>query len=86
MSGDGPKDGESKVIRGFVDRLEGGFAVVVTEEGEEVLWPAKELPEGARPGVAVILAMAVDYCETARREAEVRDLLRDIFGPSHEDT
>lgn len=73
------------ILRGIVDRLEGAFAVVVTDQGHEVLWPASLLSEGAKPGMAVIVAMVTDFGDTERREAEVRDLLQDIFdSPPHE--
>ncbi|MGQ9674455.1 MAG: DUF3006 domain-containing protein [Chloroflexota bacterium] len=68
------------LVRGIVDRFEGELTVIVIDGGHEVLWPTKRLAEGVRPGVSVIMAMAVDQGDTARREREVRDLLQDIFG------
>ncbi len=86
MSSQQGEEGRPSIVRGFVDRLEGAFAVVVTDEGEQILWPARLLSEGARPGSAVILAMVTDFGETERREAEVRALLRDIFDSPPPDT
>lgn len=74
------KDIQPIVLRGTVDRYEGDYAIIVLDEGGEVLWPKARLAEGARPGAIVVLAMAADRRETARREQEVRHLLRDIFG------
>lgn len=79
MSGKAVGGSKPLVVRGIIDRLEGDFAVIITDSGEDLLWPSKRLADGARPGVAVVLTMVTDHDETARREAEVRGLLRDIF-------
>ena len=66
--------------RGVIDRIEGEQAVIVLEDGQRLLWPAGELPDGAAEGVAVVLtlALAVD-AETQRRRDQAAALQEQLL-------
>ena len=52
-----------------VQRFEGKFAVLETDDGQTLRWPIKQLPDDAQEGARVRLSLttpAVD--ETARQE------------------
>ena len=46
------------IIQCAVDRFEGGTAVLLTEEKEEILMPKKHLPEQTREGSIVAVKSA----------------------------
>lgn len=67
-------------MRGVIDRIEDGrVAVIVLDDGQQLHWPASRLPRGAREGMAVTLALAIDVQDTARRLDRTKELLQDIF-------
>ena len=71
---------EPSELKGIIDRIEDGrIAVVVLDDGQELHWPASRLPQGAREGIAIVLALAVDPEDTASRLERSKELLRDIF-------
>ncbi len=67
-------------LHGVIDRCEGDYAVLVFDDGQRLLWPRKQLPVGAKEGVAVTIALAVDPTGTEQRSAKLRNLLADISG------
>lgn len=63
---------EEKAIFWVIDRIEGDLAVVETDIGETVNIPRAALPEGAKEGT--VLHIAVDKEEEARRKKKNRSL------------
>jgi hypothetical protein len=63
-------------LRGVVDRYEGGYAVLVFDDGQRLLWPREKLPAEAREGVAVAIALTVDLMDTEQRSARLRSSCR----------
>jgi len=67
--------------RGVIDRIEGEQAVIVLEDGQRLLWPAGELPDGAAEGAAVVLTLALAAdAETQRRREQVAALQERLLG------
>lgn len=61
--------------RGVIDRVDGEQAVIVLEDGQRLLWPTGELPDGAAEGTAVVLTLALAAdAETQRRRDQVAAL------------
>lgn len=56
-----------------IDRFEGGFAIVETEDGKFFDMPAALMPEGAREGS--VISIILDEEET---EARLREIQRKI--------
>ena len=67
-------------LRGVIDRYEGGYAVLILDDGQKLLWPRDQLPAEAREGVAVAIALTVDPMGTEQRSAKLIGLLADING------
>jgi hypothetical protein len=67
-------------LRGVVDRYEGDYAVLAFDDGQRLFWPKKQLPAGAREGVAVAIVLTVDPMDTKQRSARLKVLLADING------
>ena len=61
--------------RMVVDRLEGGRAVLVSDDGDQVCWPVEKLPPAARPG-------GVDPEGSRDRKGRVQERLDDLFQTS----
>ncbi len=68
--------------RMVVDRLEGGRAVLVSDDGDQVCWPAEKLPPAARPGVVVRVGIWVDPEGSRDRKGRVQERLDDLFQTS----
>jgi len=67
--------------RGVIDRIEGEQAVIVLEDGQRLLWPAGELPDGAAEGAAIVLTLALATdAETQRRRDQVAALQERLLG------
>ena len=73
-------DGEDSSLRGVVDRYEGGYAVLVFDDGQKLLWPREQLPAGSREGAALFVTLTVDLMDTRQRSAKLESLLADING------
>ncbi len=66
-----------------VDRIEGGFAVVESEDGSHRNIPLDELPEGTREGSVLVKTehgWELDLEEERRRREKAAELTRKIFG------
>ncbi len=46
-------------MRGVIDRFEGALAVIVLDDGQQLLWPRAALPALAQPGSAVRLHLVL---------------------------
>ena len=68
-----------KFLKAAVDRLEGNFAVVKTEDGQELLWPIADLPEGVREGTAVRLNLSTSQTDEEERTKLAKSLLNEIL-------
>jgi len=67
-------------IRGVIDRIEDGkVAVILLDDGQRLLWPASNLPAGAKEGAAIVLSLDIDVKDTERRLDRTKELLKDIF-------
>ena len=72
-------------LRATVDRIErdeegNPLAVLVFDDGQQLVVPKDALPAGARPGHVLNLLPQIDLDETLRRSEEVRRLQQDLFG------
>lgn len=63
---------EEKSIFWVIDRMEGDLAVIEVAEGKTVNIPRTALPEGAKEGS--VLRIAIDREEEARRRKKIRSL------------
>lgn len=67
--------------RGVIDRIEGEQAVIVLEDGQRLLWPASELPDGAAEGAVMVLTLTLATdAETQRRRDQAAVLQAQLLG------
>ncbi len=69
-----------------IDRFEesdddASVAVLVSDDGSEIVMPRSALPDGVRQGDVLRMQLAPDTDETTRRRAEVEEMQRRLFGP-----
>ena len=66
-----------KIVRAFLDHLEGNTAVLLVgdEEARQVLWPAGDLPEDAVEGCVVCITIRTDPAATDARNSEIESLI-----------
>lgn len=68
-----------KSIKAAIDRFEGDFAVVKTEDGQKILWPRKELPDDAKEGSALRLSAFTSQTDEEERTKLAKTLLNEIL-------
>lgn len=66
-------------IKATIDRLEECFAVLRTEDAQEILWPLKNLPEGVKEGTAVRLILRTSEDDEEERKKLAKTLLNEIL-------
>ena len=65
-----------KTVRGFLDRIEDGFATILLgENGHQVTVPIDCLPDGAREGSVLSVDIRLDDEATKRTEGIVDSLI-----------
>jgi outer membrane lipoprotein SlyB len=69
-------------VRATVDRREGAEVVLRLDDGQELVWPARQLPAGCSDGDVVWLTAAAAAEATAERRTLARDILNEIFDSS----
>jgi len=66
-------------LKATVDRFEENLAVIRTEDGQEILWPKKDLPEDAKEGSAVRLNISTSKSDEEERAKLAKTLLNEIL-------
>lgn len=72
-------------LRATVDRIERDeegrpVAVLVFDDGQQLVVPGTTLPAGAQPGDVLDLLLQMDRDETSRRAEEIRRLQQQLYG------
>lgn len=66
----------SKELKAFVDRFEGDFAVLlIGEEGHQLLWPIKNLPDNTCEGNILNIVVQIDIEATKAAEDTIENLI-----------
>lgn len=68
-----------KFIKAAIDRFEDDFAIIKTEDGQEIRWPKQDLPEDAREGSGVRLGIATSQTDEEERAKLAKTLLNEIL-------
>ena len=66
-------------VGGVVDRFEGTQAVLKMDDGQELVWPIKNLPEDAKEGSSVRLVLSTSATDEIERQKTAKTLLNEIF-------
>ncbi len=60
-------------------RFEGKFAVLSTDEGQNIRWPIKELPDDAQEGKSARLIISTAKTEEAARQSLARAVINTLL-------
>lgn len=66
-------------MKGVIDRFEGQKAVIKLDDGQQVIWPASELPERLTEGDNLRLVLSTSRDGTAEREEMAKAVLNKIL-------
>ncbi len=61
-------------MRGVIDRIEEGIAVIELEDKSQILFPAKSLPKGAGEGSVLRIDITYDAQATKRQREKIKRL------------
>ncbi len=75
----------NKFLKAVIDRFEGEVAVVKTEDGQEILWPKKDLPEDIKEGSALRLTASTSQNDEEERTKLAKTLLNEILQPKKDE-
>jgi hypothetical protein len=72
-------------LRATIDRIVSdqagqNRAVLVFDDGQQLVVPAELLPRGARPQQVLLIRLQIDMEETSRRAGEVARIQGELFG------
>ena len=56
------------------------LAVLVVDDGQQLILPASRLPEGCQDGTVLIVDLTADHAETQRRLQRVKQVQSRLFG------
>jgi hypothetical protein len=68
-------------LKATIDRFEGKFAVLKTEDNQEILWPMSDLSEDAKEGSAVRLFLSTSKTDEEEKTKLAKSLLEEILRP-----
>lgn len=70
---------EQYFIKGVIDRFEGKQAIIRLEDGQELNWPIKDLPEETEEGAVIRLVLSTAKTEEEERRKVAKSLLNEIL-------
>ena len=70
---------QNKFLSCTLDRFEGQFAVLATEDGQTINWPQDKLPPDAAEGSQIKLVMFSAKTEEEEREKMAKAVLNEIL-------
>ncbi len=68
-------------IKATIDRIENDFAVLKTDDKQEILWPTSRLPEDAKEGSLVRLNLSTSKADEEERAKLAKTILEEILRP-----
>lgn len=71
--------------KGVIDRIEENKAVIKLDDGQQVIWPVSELPEGLTEGNNLRLVLYTAPDDTKNQEEMARAILNKILNDQGQD-
>lgn len=65
--------------KGVIDRIEEDKAIIKLDDGQQVIWPASDIPEGLTEGDNLRLVLYTASDDTAEREEMAKAILNKIL-------
>lgn len=75
----------NKFLKAVIDRFEGESVVIKLEDGQEIIWPKKDLPEDAKEGSALRLSVSTSQSDEEERTKLAKTLLNEILQPKKDE-
>lgn len=66
-------------LRAVIDRFEGKAAVIKTEDGQQLHWPIKNLPDEIKEGAAARLVLSTSETDQQEREKIAKTILNQLL-------
>ena len=66
-------------LEGTIDRFEDKMAVIITKDGQKLLWPIKNLSEAAEKGTMVRIILSTAKTDQEEREETAKTILNQIL-------
>lgn len=66
-------------IKLTIDRFEEDKAVLIADNGEQIIWPKNKLPEGIREGAVLVYDIRTDAEAEEEKRKTAKDLLNEIL-------
>ena len=66
-------------VSATIDRFEGEKAVLVTDDGDQIIWPQSKLPAHAQAGNVVSLVLVDEQIKDPDNEKLARNILNEIL-------
>jgi hypothetical protein len=66
-------------LKATLDRFEGKQAVLKTDDGQEIVWPIKNLPDDIHEGSVVRLVLSTSQTDEEERQKMAKSLLNEIL-------
>ena len=70
---------EKYFLEGLIDRFEDKMAVIITNDGQKLLWPIKDLPLESEKGTAVRIVLTTSKTDSEEREKLAKAILNEIL-------
>ena len=73
----------SSYLPGIVDRLEEDKAIIITEDGQQLIWPIDLLPDGTVEGMAIRLTLKISGNDSEENETTAKAVLKEILNTNN---
>ncbi|MDO8593149.1 MAG: DUF3006 domain-containing protein [bacterium] len=67
------------IIRLTIDRFENDQAVLISHDGQTIIWPKDKLPAGARDGLALNFEIMEDQERGEKDRQAAKDIINEII-------
>jgi len=64
-----------------IDRFEEEKAVLISDEGEKIIWPKSKLPKDTKEGDILTFAIRSDEEEKEEKKKMAKEILNEILNP-----
>ena len=72
-------------LEGVIDRFEDKMAVIITKDGQKLLWPINNLPEDSQKGKTVRIVLSTTKSDQDEREKTAKTILNQILRNTDQD-
>jgi transcription elongation factor len=76
---------EQKYLKAIIDRFENKIAIIKTQDGQELHWPIKNLPDDCQQGSALRIILSTSQTDQQEREKIAKTILNQLLKQGDED-